>query len=151
MQAAVSVFFGVLNIIRAAQNHDVVLRAKHVCDPVNIVDIIAHHAHARNIRQICLGILNAHGRPFPPELFHNACDALKPAVDMVNWVMIVTHAELRVQNFQLCRDFTYGAFVKLRHFHIILRLPDSQLHPGGVQIVRFLQQAIQFLHGVFSF
>ena len=115
MQAAVAVGFGALDVVAHAQNAQVILLAKQLCNGIGIVEIGAYHADAGDIMQVIHGGLGRGRKPLAAQLLQNAVGGFDAAFHVVNGIAAVAHAEFIIQNFELGAHLAHGGLVTKTH------------------------------------
>ena len=113
MQAAVAVGLGVGDIILGAQQRNIILFHEQIRNAIDIINIIANHAHARHIVQVFTDGRDGHRQAPPAQLFHHAVGGFQPVFHVMDGVVIEFHAEFIVQHFELGAHFFDGRAVLL--------------------------------------
>ena len=98
MQGAVAIVVRRFDIVLPLDDLQILLALDHLRYAVDVVDVAAHDAHARNIVDILHGGLQRQGQALFQQLGHDALGGFYAALDMVDGVACIQHVEFAVQN-----------------------------------------------------
>ena len=96
MQGAVAIVVRRFDIVLPLDDLQILLALDHLRHAVDVVDVAAHDAHARNIVDILHGGLQRQGQALLQELCRDALGGFDAAFNMVDGIACVQHVEFTV-------------------------------------------------------
>ena len=131
VQTTIAVGLGAGDVVLFADECDIILTQKRICQHVDIVDIRAYHPYAGHIIQIGPDGIQSEGQAPAFQLLNDAGGAFQPRVDEIDGVTPVTHVIFRIEHLELGADLFDGAGVHHHQFPVI--------HSGGHQLFCLLK------------
>ena len=118
VQTPVAIGLGILEIVLALNQGDIVLAQEALGQHVDIRLKGAHHPHAGNVVDVGLDILNGQRDAPADELIHNALRGFQPGLDGLNGVALKGEGQILAENPELGLHLHQGAGIEGHHLPV---------------------------------
>ena len=102
MQAAVAVWFGILDVILALDQRDIILPQQAVCETVDVLGERADDTNPCNIKQVVFDGFQCKWKAAPLDFCGNAFRTFEAGFDGFNRVVFTVQGQLDIEHAEFC-------------------------------------------------